>query len=140
MKFELGLAIDTADALAYVESFNDAVVLAVGMGPDADVAYPGDELPGVWNSLPFIEAIKTGSPPDVGELVAVIGGGNTAIDVAREALRLGAHDVTLGSNRRYSRGNAGVRARESRMRFEEGLQYRMVDGAAAASSAAVCWK
>jgi glutamate synthase (NADPH/NADH) small chain len=95
VKFELGLAIDTADALAYVESFNDAVVLAVGMGPDADVTYPGDELPGVWNSLPFIEAIKTGTPPDVGSSVAVIGGGNTAIDVAREALRLGADDVTL---------------------------------------------
>ena len=61
VKFELGLRIDTIDALAYVESFNDAVVLAVGMGPDADVTYPGDELPGVWNSLPFIEAIKTGS-------------------------------------------------------------------------------
>ncbi len=95
VKFELGLGIDTPDALAYVESFNDAVVLAVGMGPDADVTYPGDELPGVWNSLPFIEAIKTGSPPDVGNSVAVIGGGNTAIDVAREALRLGAADVTL---------------------------------------------
>jgi dihydropyrimidine dehydrogenase (NAD+) subunit PreT len=95
VKFELGLGIDTPDALAYVESFNDAVVLAVGMGPDADVTYPGDELPGVWNSLPFIEAIKTGSPPDVGDCVAVIGGGNTAIDVAREALRLGAGEVTL---------------------------------------------
>ena len=70
VKFELGLGIDTTDALAYVESFNDAVVLAVGMGPDADVTYPGDELPGVWNSLPFIEAIKTGSPPDVGRLLS----------------------------------------------------------------------
>lgn len=95
VRFELGLAIDTVDALAYVESFNDAVVLAVGMGPDADVRYPGDELPGVWNSLPFIESIKTGNPPQVGNSVAVIGGGNTAIDVAREAIRLGADQVTL---------------------------------------------
>jgi len=70
-------------------------VLAVGMGADADVSYPGDGLPGVWESLPFIEAIKTGQLPDVGDSVAVIGGGNTAIDVAREALRLGAGDVTL---------------------------------------------
>jgi dihydropyrimidine dehydrogenase (NAD+) subunit PreT len=95
VKFELGLAIDTPDALAYIESFNDAVVLAVGMGPDADVTYPGDKLPGVWNSLPFIEAIKTGNAPAIGHSVAVIGGGNTAIDVAREALRLGADEVTL---------------------------------------------
>jgi dihydropyrimidine dehydrogenase (NAD+) subunit PreT len=119
VKFELGLAIDTSDALAYVESFNDAVVLAVGMGPDADVTYPGDELPGVWNSLPFIEAIKTGRPPDVGHSVAVIGGGNTAIDVAREALRLGAEEATLV----YRRTRAEMPAYEHEV--EEALQEGM---------------
>ena len=120
VKFELGLGIDTIDALAYVESFNDAVVLAVGMGPDADVTYPGDELPGVWNSLPFIEAIKTGSPPDVGDSVAVIGGGNTAIDVAREALRLGAGEVTLV----YRRTRAQMPAYEHEVKEaqEEGMR------------------
>ena len=120
VKFELGLGIDTPDALAYVESFNDAVVLAVGMGPDADVTYPGDELPGVWNSLPFIEAIKTGSPPDVGNCVAVIGGGNTAIDVAREALRLGAGEVTLV----YRRTRAQMPAYEHEVKEaqEEGMR------------------
>ena len=120
VKFELGLGIDTIDALAYVESFNDAVVLAVGMGPDADVTYPGDELPGVWNSLPFIEAIKTGSPPDVGDSVAVIGGGNTAIDVAREALRLGAGKVTLV----YRRTRAQMPAYEHEVKEaqEEGMR------------------
>jgi len=120
VKFELGLGVDTADALAYVESFNDAVVLAVGMGPDADVTYAGDELPGVWNSLPFIEAIKTGSPPDVGSSVAVIGGGNTAIDVAREALRLGAAEVTLV----YRRTRAEMPAYEHEVEeaLEEGMR------------------
>ena len=120
VKFELGLGIDTPDALAYVESFNDAVVLAVGMGPDADVTYPGDELPGVWNSLPFIEALKTGSPPDVGHSVAVIGGGNTAIDVAREALRLGAGEVTLV----YRRTRAEMPAYEHEVEeaLEEGMR------------------
>jgi glutamate synthase (NADPH/NADH) small chain len=73
----------------------DAVFLGVGAGPDTPTAYPGDELAGVWNSLDFIAALKTGEPPPVGRRVAVIGGGNTAIDVAREALRLGADDVTL---------------------------------------------
>lgn len=95
VKFELGIPIDTPDALAYIESFSDAVVLAVGMGDDADVRYPGDDLDGVWNSLPFIEALKTGRPPAVGDSVVVIGGGNTAVDVAREAVRLGATDVTM---------------------------------------------
>jgi dihydropyrimidine dehydrogenase (NAD+) subunit PreT len=95
VSFEFGLSIDTPDALANIETFSDAVVLAVGMGPDADVSYPGDDLPGVWDSLPFIEALKTGRARDVGGSVAVIGGGNTAIDVVREAVRLGAADVTM---------------------------------------------
>lgn len=95
VKFELGIAIDTPDALAALEEETDAIVLAVGMGADADVRYPGDTLPGVWDSLPFIEQIKTGRPLYVGERVAVIGGGNTAIDVAIEARRLGAREVTM---------------------------------------------
>jgi dihydropyrimidine dehydrogenase (NAD+) subunit PreT len=102
VKFELGIAIDTPEALACIESFNDAVVLAVGMGSDLDVDYPGDHLEGVWNSLPFIEAIKTGHPPEVGRSVVVIGGGNTAVDVAREARLLGAHEVTLVYRRTQS--------------------------------------
>src|SRR5579884_2361003 len=73
----------------------DAVFLGVGLGPDVAVRYPGDELAGVWDSLPFIEALKTGTPPRVGRDVVVIGGGNTAIDVAREAVRLGAEHVTV---------------------------------------------
>jgi dihydropyrimidine dehydrogenase (NAD+) subunit PreT len=93
--FELGLAVDTTEALAEIEADADAVVLAIGMGADADVRYPGDDLPGVWDSLPFIERLKCDDPPEVGEAVAVIGGGNTAIDVAREAVRLGAERVTL---------------------------------------------
>ena len=35
------------------------------MGADTEASYPGDELPGVWESLPFIEALKTGAPPEV---------------------------------------------------------------------------
>ena len=92
---ELGIAIDTPAALAEIEADADAIVLAIGMGADADVRYPGDDLAGVWDSLPFIERLKTGDPPEVGDAVAVIGGGNTAIDVAREAVRLGAEQVTL---------------------------------------------
>jgi glutamate synthase (NADPH/NADH) small chain len=49
----------------------------------------------VWNSLAFIEAIKLNHMTEIGPRVAVIGGGNTAIDVAREAVRLGATDVRI---------------------------------------------
>jgi glutamate synthase (NADPH/NADH) small chain len=95
VEFRLGVTVDNPTTLARIEEGADAVFLAVGLGADADVRYPGDDLRGVWESLPFIEAIKTGSAPEVGDRVAVIGGGNTAVDVAREARRLGAHDVVL---------------------------------------------
>jgi dihydropyrimidine dehydrogenase (NAD+) subunit PreT len=92
--------------LAAIAEEADAVFLGVGMGPDTQVSYPGDDLPGVWESLPFIEHIKTGALPRVWQHTVVIGGGNTAIDVAREALRLGAKVVTLV----YRRGEAEMPA------------------------------
>jgi glutamate synthase (NADPH/NADH) small chain len=93
VEFGLGTRVD-ASKLHELDAECDAIVLAVGMGADTDVAYEGDDLEGVWESLPFIERLKTGEPPAVGERVAVVGGGNTAIDVAIEAKRLGA-DVSL---------------------------------------------
>lgn len=93
--FRFGKPIDTPEKLRDLEAHFAAIVLAVGLGQDVEVKYEGDELEGVWDSLVFIEALKTGRPPRVGEKVAVIGGGNTAMDVAREALRLGATEVTV---------------------------------------------
>jgi glutamate synthase (NADPH/NADH) small chain len=90
----LGRPIDWPALLAIAEG-NDAVVLAVGMGADATPHLPGEDLEGVWPSLSFVEALKTGRPPHVGRTVAVIGGGNTAIDVAVESVRLGAAEVKM---------------------------------------------
>jgi glutamate synthase (NADPH/NADH) small chain len=94
VRFSLGTRLEGEHVQAMADAV-DAVFVAVGMGADSDVSYPGDDLQGVWESLPFIEALKAGTPPDVGPQVVVIGGGNTAIDVAREAVRLGAEAVTL---------------------------------------------
>lgn len=71
---------------------HDAVFMGAGMGRDYQTDLPGEDLAGVWDSLDFIEALKLGPFPEreVSERVVVIGGGNTAIDVAREAARLGA--------------------------------------------------
>jgi dihydropyrimidine dehydrogenase (NAD+) subunit PreT len=91
----LGERIGSPERLHEIADAVDAVFLGVGMGDDVDGGYPGQELEGVWRSLEFIEAIKTGRAPEVGRRVVVIGGGNTAIYVALEAIRLGASEVTL---------------------------------------------
>ena len=121
-EIRFGAAVDSAAALREIEDNADAIFLAVGMGPDTELSYPGDELRGVWTSLPFIEAVKTGKPVDVGAQVAVIGGGNTAVDVARIARRLGAREVSV----LYRRGEAEMpayphevaEARDEGVRFE----------------------
>jgi glutamate synthase (NADPH/NADH) small chain len=95
----LNRPISTTSELAKLERECDAVVLAVGMGPDTAVEYPNQGLEGVWESLQFIEQLKRGRPPRVGRQVVVIGGGNTAVDVAREAIRLGARRATIAYRR-----------------------------------------
>jgi glutamate synthase (NADPH/NADH) small chain len=94
VRFHLGVVVDGPALRAIANSF-DAVFLGVGMGADTPLELPGSHLQGVWRSLELIEAIKTGPRPVLGRRVVVIGGGNTAIDVAREAVRLGADDVTI---------------------------------------------
>jgi dihydropyrimidine dehydrogenase (NAD+) subunit PreT len=94
VKFRLGCAVD-ADLLRTIDSESDAVFVGIGLGADVEMNYPGDDLAGVWSALPFIRRIKEGDSPSVGRSVAVVGGGNTAMDVAREALRLGAEEVTV---------------------------------------------
>jgi dihydropyrimidine dehydrogenase (NAD+) subunit PreT len=93
-RIELGRHVDCV-RLRAIAAAHDVVVLAVGMGEDAHVHYLGHDLDGIWDSLPFVEAIKIGQPPRIGRNVVVIGGGNTAMDVAREAARLGAEQVTV---------------------------------------------
>ena len=99
VEFRFGESIDSPEALRRIEERSDAVFLGVGLGADVEPELPGSDLPGVWRSLEFVEALKTGRPPAVGERTVVIGGGNTAVDVAREAVRLGAEVVTLAYRR-----------------------------------------
>ena len=74
----------------------DAVVLAVGLIEPNSVRAEGEDKEGVHYGLPFLRDIGMGtSKVKLGPRVAVIGGGNTAIDCAREALRQGAVEVTM---------------------------------------------
>jgi len=76
---------------------HDAIFVGVGLGQPASPGLPGEDLPGVRDTLPFIEETKS-RPLDtlsVGRHVLVIGAGNSAIDAATAARRLGAESVTI---------------------------------------------
>jgi dihydropyrimidine dehydrogenase (NAD+) subunit PreT len=97
VNFELGQPVGDGIPLRTLEGRHEAIFLGIGMGEDVQVHWEGDDLEGVFQSLLFIKELKLGDPGSlrVGERVAVIGGGNTAIDVAREAVRLGAREVVV---------------------------------------------
>ena len=91
VKFKTGVEVGkdiTLDKLR--EQGFKAFYLAVGASKGAKVGCPGDELPGVMTGIDFLREVNLGEKPDIGKSVAVIGGGNVAIDVARAAIRLGA--------------------------------------------------
>ena len=75
----------------------DAVFVAIGLGATRTLGIPGEALPGVADALVFIEHLKTypHSQTRVGRHVVVIGAGNTAIDAATQAKRLGAEQVSI---------------------------------------------
>jgi len=79
----------------------EAVFLGIGLGATASLDIPGEDADGVWEALEFI--FQTHRKPfaecKVGRRVVVIGGGNTAIDAATAAVRLGAERVTVAYRR-----------------------------------------
>jgi dihydropyrimidine dehydrogenase (NAD+) subunit PreT len=87
--------VGTAISLDELEKQFDYVFIGVGLGAMDRLGIPGDHLPGVVDALRFIARYKTLPDFQVGRSVIVIGAGNTAIDAANAAVRLGAEDVHL---------------------------------------------
>ncbi|MFV0387277.1 MAG: NAD(P)-dependent oxidoreductase [Pyrinomonadaceae bacterium] len=86
-----------AIGISELRNLNDAVVLCAGLGKTRNLQINGESLSGVYESLEFIEKIKTRNwqQINVPETVCVIGAGNTAIDCVTQAKRLGAKTVKL---------------------------------------------
>jgi NADPH-dependent glutamate synthase beta subunit-like oxidoreductase len=72
-----------------------AVVVAVGLHKSRPLDVPGADHPNVYNGVELLERILAGEAPKLPRVVAVIGGGNTAIDVARSVLRLGVKPIVV---------------------------------------------
>jgi glutamate synthase (NADPH/NADH) small chain len=96
VKFEQGVEVDRTRAAKLLESF-DAVFLGIGLGADSSLGIPGEDGAGVLGATVWIERMKLDpkfSIDGIGQAL-VIGGGNTAIDVARELAKLGVPDVAM---------------------------------------------
>ena len=100
-----------------------AFYLAVGASKGAKLAIPGEELDGVMSGIDFLRRVNQGERPAIGDKVAVIGGGNVAMDVARAAVRLGA-EVTVY----YRRSEAEMPADRDELAEarEEGVAFRFL--------------
>ena len=80
----------------------ESFCLAIGAQAGAKPGIPGEELAGVLSGVDFLHLAAEGKVPDIGKRVAVIGGGNVAMDVARTAKLLGAEEVTVVYRRKES--------------------------------------
>ncbi|MFO7938002.1 MAG: NADH-ubiquinone oxidoreductase-F iron-sulfur binding region domain-containing protein [Kiritimatiellia bacterium] len=124
---DLGVEIRTEQALGKdytLKSLRDEgyemVYLAVGAPLGVDLSIDGNDADGVTEAMSFLRRYNIRGSVPVGERVAVIGGGNAAIDAARTALRLGAEEVTVIYRR--TRGQMPAYAEEIEDAVEEGVR------------------
>ena len=92
-EFRLGKRLGRDFTLDQLRRDFDAVFLAVGAQGSRGLGCPGEEL--AAPALEFLERLTDGPPPVIGNEVLVVGGGNTAMDASRCALRLGAKSVRV---------------------------------------------
>ncbi len=95
VELRCGVEVDSAAALEALEKEFDSIFLGLGLGAMQRLNVPGEDAKGVMNALELIAAYKTGHLRELHGTVVVVGAGNTAIDAANAARRLGAEPVYL---------------------------------------------
>ena len=98
-----------------LEKGYQAVYLALGAHKGIDLGIPGEKAKGVVQGVDFLKEANLTGKTSVGKKIAIIGGGNVAIDVARSAVRLGAEEVSII----YRRTRAEMPAWEEEIRAAE---------------------
>jgi glutamate synthase (NADPH/NADH) small chain len=97
VNFRCGAEVGKDISVDQIQKEFDAIFVGLGLGKGAKLNVPGEDLPEVVEALDFIEQIHTRPLHDVsvGDRVAVVGGGNTAIDAVTQARRLGAREAVI---------------------------------------------
>ena len=100
----------------------DAVLVAVGAWKSTGIGCEGDKLDGVKGGIDVLREVNLGNRPDLGKNVAVVGGGNVAMDACRTAVRLGAENVYVIYRR--TRAEAPAENLEIEEALEEGVTFK----------------
>lgn len=111
----------------------DAVVLAAGAWNSSKMRVEGEDHPAVVGGIDFLRTVALGAPMDIGKNVAVVGGGNTAMDACRTAVRLGAENVYVIYRR--TRDEMPAEDVEILEAEEEGVQFKYLTSPIAFSDA-----
>ncbi len=110
--------------LDMLKSVNDAVILAPGAWKSSPMRVKGEDAQGVYGGIDFLRSVIQGNPVEIGNKVAVCGGGNTAMDACRTAVRLGAKEVYVIYRRTEKEMPAEeIEIKESK---EEGVIYKFL--------------
>jgi dihydropyrimidine dehydrogenase (NAD+) subunit PreT len=121
VEFRCGVDVSSAAALDALEKEFDIIFLGVGLGAMQRLGIPGEDADGVMNALELIAAYKTGHLKELHGTVVVVGAGNTAIDAANAARRLGAETVYM----LYRRSESDISAFDFEYEHakQEGVQF-----------------
>ena len=120
---QIKTGVSVSDTAALLDQGFDAVLLATGTHQDLRLNIPGEDLDGVRHCLDFLSQVNLEGSGAVGPRTVVIGGGNSAMDAARTALRLGATEVTVVAIETEDALPAAEQ--EIREAAEEGVAFRL---------------
>jgi len=110
--------------LDFLKDNFDAVFLAIGAWKSSGMRCRGEEMEGVLGGIDFLREVATGGNVNIGSRVAVVGGGNTAMDACRTAVRLGAEKVTVLYRR--TRNEMPADEVEIKEAEEEGVEFKFL--------------
>ncbi len=123
-EIHLGKVLGRDFSLTDLKESYDAVFLGVGCQEAQQLGLENEALTGVYTGIEFLRDVVEGNAPIIGNRVAVVGGGNTAMDAARTAIRQGAQEVMVI----YRRSQAEMPAEpiEIQEAMEEGVQFHFL--------------
>lgn len=122
MKNNVKVGTDTS--LDDIRSRHDAVMVAIGAWTSSSMGICGEELDRVYGGIDFLRSVAEKKPFEIGKRVAIIGGGNTAMDACRSAVRVGADEVYVI----YRRTRAEMPAEKAEIAEaeEEGVSFKFL--------------